>query len=135
MIWLKIALVVSLMGGAYGAVRMYDKNAKELGEARATIELLSDQLAESYQTIEDLRTSRDDVNERMRGLITDNNAAVEAEVERRRQVALERDRAREALRIALDAIRTESENDAEFAHWLDQPVPAAAWDRLRAVSE
>lgn len=110
--------------------------ALELASARLEqVETLRADVIERDLNIESLRKSRDTVNERMRALIADNNAAVDAEVERRRQVAIERDRAKEALRLALDAIRTESDNDAEFAHWLDQPVPVAVWDRLRAATD
>jgi DNA-binding XRE family transcriptional regulator len=135
MIWLKVGLIVSLLVGAIGAVKLYTDNAEALGAAQTTIADLREDLADRDTTIAELRASRDLVNTRLVSMIVDNNAAVEAEVERRRLIAIERDRAREALRIALDAIRTGSENDAQYVHWLDQPVPAAAWDRLRAIAE
>lgn len=112
-----------------------EKLTRQAGQDAEKIETLRADVIERDLNIAALKKSRDTVNDRMRALIADNNAAVEAEVDRRRQVALERDKAKEALRIAMDAIRTESENDAEFAHWLDQPVPVAVWDRLRAATD
>lgn len=108
---------------------------RQAGQDAAQIEALRADVIERDLNIAALKKSRDTVNDRMRELIAYNNAAVAAEVERRRAIAIERDKAKEALRIALDAIRTESANDAEFAHWLDQPVPAAVWDRLRAATD
>lgn len=120
-------------------ITLYVHGAEKAKGQKAVLETqvrnLTADLAGRDQTITDLRGSRDMVNTRLAEMIAGNNAAIDAEVERRRQVAIERDKAKAALRIALDTIRTESENDAEFAHWLDQPVPAAAWERLRAAAE
>lgn len=108
---------------------------RQAGQDAEKIETLRADVIERDLNIAALKKSRDTVNDRMRALIADNNAAVEAEVQRRKQAAIDRDRTKEALRIALDTIATERETDAEFSIWLDQPVPAAAWERLRAVSK
>lgn len=92
-------------------------------------------VAERDMSITALKTSRDTVNDRLRTMIAENNTAVDAEIERRKQVEADRNKAREALRIALDTISTESANDETFKTWLAQPVPRAAWDRLRDAAE
>jgi hypothetical protein len=92
-------------------------------------------VAERDLSITALKTSRDTVNDRLRTLIAANNTAVDAEIERRKQVESERNKAKEALRIALDNISTVSANDETFKTWLAQPVPRAAWDRLRDAAE
>ena len=82
-----------------------------------------------------LKASRDTVNDRLTTVIAENNAAVDAEIARRKQVEADRNKARDALRIALDTISTVSETNDEFKTWLVQPVPRAAWDRLRDAAE
>ena len=109
------------------------KGQRDVLEAQKT-NLLAD-IAARDLTITELRTSRDTVNTRLAELIAGNNKTIAAEVERRRLIALDRDKAKAALNIALDTIATESDRDESFAAWLPQSVPGAAWDRLRSTAE
>lgn len=129
-----IALLLTL--GLLGGGAFYIKHLRSEVTLQAdVISGLRADVAERDQSIAALRDSRDTVNAHLKALIADNNAAVEAEVERRRQATADAAKAREALRIALDAIRIEGEQDDEFKTWLAQPVPGAAWDRLRDAAE
>jgi len=136
---IKIVLAVLLVGGGAWTVHSHFKHDREnlqaLGAANERILNLQADIAGRDQSITELRTSRDTVNTRLAQMIADNNTTIAAEVERRHQVAIERDKAKEALNIALDTIATESNRDESFAVWLAESVPRAAWDRLRAAAE
>lgn len=126
-----------------GGLGIYAKHLRgEVAELEAlvsskdeTIDTLKADVAERDQNITAMRESRDTANDRLRTLIAENNAAVDAEIERRQRAAAERDRAQEALRIALDTISTESTRDPTCAEWLAAPAPACAWDGLRAATQ
>lgn len=128
---------------AFGSLGLYAKHLHgEVAERDAlltaqkkTITGLEADVLGWSMTSASLKKANDVANTRLSTTIAENNASVDREVERRRQVEADRNEAREALRIALDTISTVSETDDEFKTWLGQPVPRAAWDRLRDAAE
>lgn len=135
MMWLKIALVVSLLGGAYGVVKMYNDNAKALGACEST----------SLTQVGAL-FSKDAEIARLNGRIRANNdrqlaelAKAEAQAEianaAAEQARHDRQAAQEEVRHAQERYRQLLANDPELQAYSRAPGwPDAVRNRLRVAN-
>lgn len=132
--WLKVVLALSLLGAGYGAVKLFDKNSKEVARLQGQVLQCSADLVAS--TAEKGR-----LNQRIR----DNNAEklvelakADAQIAQANEAAAQarKDRAiaQEDVRRAQERYRELLASDAALQAYSRAVVPDAVLDRLRVAN-
>lgn len=134
MIWLKVGLMLSLLGGAYGAVKMYDKNAKLVGELQQAHLQCAADLVNSTAKIGGLNKRIRDNNAEKLAELAKAEAQIAQANEAAAQARQDRATAQEDVRRAQERYRELLASDITLQAYSRTPVPDAVLDRLRVAN-
>lgn len=133
--WLRVALIVSLLGGAWGAVWQYDRNAKLVGELRQAHLQCEADLVTTTTKIGGLNQRIREENDRKLAELAKADAQVAQANEAAAQARQDRAAAQEEVRRAQERYRELLANDPELQAYSRAPGwPDAVRDRLRVAN-
>lgn len=132
--WLKVGLIIALVGGAGGLLYKYDANAKALGAAQQSHLQCEADLAISTTKVSSLNARITAANNKKLEELAKADRQVERANEAARQARADRQAAQFELTEAQRRYREAMANDANLQAYARAVVPVAVLDRLRSAN-
>lgn len=132
--WLKVVLALSLLGAGYGAVKLFDKNSKEVGRLQGEVLQCSADLVASIAKVGKLNQRAREENDRKLAELARAEAQIAQANEAAAQARKDRATAQEDVRRAQERYRELLASDVTLQAYSRTPVPDAVLDRLRVAN-